>query len=290
LNDYAVITCSILYAIIIVVTTNLEVRGINVVVVLPVFVSMFYFEARKLLYGCSVTLAFFMALYGLYPPMRQVNNFFDLLVVIGLLVGICTMGFLIMNRGITILRNLERTLESEKKLLVKTIMMDKLTKTDVLTELYNHGTFHNYLSNLIEQCDRAPFPFQLALVDIDNFKRVNDTQGHWTGDLILKRVAIIVKQHLGSNDFAARYGGEEFAVLLLERSLESSLAVMEEIRTAVASTVYKELEGSGITVSIGLRGYEGEGKELFFKRADDCLYEAKRTGKNKVVVFAHGNL
>jgi diguanylate cyclase (GGDEF)-like protein len=90
----------------------------------------------------------------------------------------------------------------------------------------------------------------LALLDLDNFKMVNDQFGHWVGDIVLKRVALSIQEGISSNDFASRYGGEEFAVLFIDHSVEDVKEKLENIRLSVSH---------------------------------DLLYEAKRTGKNKVV-------
>ena len=95
--------------------------------------------------------------------------------------------------------------------------MDKLTKTDALTDLYNHMTFHEYFEKLIEQHEQNGLPLQLAIFDIDNFKLVNDMFGHRAGDAVLQRVSELIRSKVSTNDFVARYGGEEFAILFTDK-------------------------------------------------------------------------
>lgn len=125
---------------------------------------------------------------------------------------------------------------------------------------------------------------QLAIIDIDNFKRVNDTYGHWTGDIVLKQVASILQESITSNDFVARYGEEEFAVIFIGKSIQEITDMLEAIRYLIEKTTFPELDGKSVTVSIGVQPYvKNEGKASLFKFADAHLYTAKVTGKNKIV-------
>uniref|UniRef100_UPI0012FD3179 GGDEF domain-containing protein n=1 Tax=Paenibacillus sonchi TaxID=373687 RepID=UPI0012FD3179 len=180
--------------------------------------------------------------------------------------------------------HLEQLTKSEQELMVERAISDKLLKIDALTGLYNHKTFHEYLVSLLEQCESNGLRLQLALFDIDNFKRVNDTYGHWVGDLVLKEVAAKVGGLIGLNDFAARYGGEEFAVIFTDKSIHEAYAAAEELRLKIAAMEHPYAGGKPITVSIGLCDYQlGDGKEKLFRKTDHALYAAKHSGKNAVV-------
>ncbi|MFD2876234.1 GGDEF domain-containing protein [Paenibacillus rhizoplanae] len=137
----------------------------------------------------------------------------------------------------------------------------------------------------MEQCESNGLRLQLALLDIDNFKQVNDKYGHWVGDLVLKEVAAKMGSLIGLNDFAARYGGEEFAVIFLRiKSFQEAYAAVEQMRLSIAAMCHPYAGNKPITVSIGLCHYKlGDGKELLFRKTDDSLYTAKRGGKNAVV-------
>lgn len=124
----------------------------------------------------------------------------------------------------------------------------------------------------------------MAIIDIDNFKAINDTFGHWVGDIVLRKIADCIRNNIHPNDFASRYGGEEFAILIIDQNWETSHQVAETLRQCISKLVIEDLKGHELTASIGLRPYQtGMSKEEWFTKTDQCLYEAKRTGKNKVV-------
>lgn len=176
-------------------------------------------------------------------------------------------------------------MKSEQDLRIQNIIMDRLSKIDPLTDLYNHKTFHEYLGWLIDHQQNNPFPMQLAVLDIDNFKKVNDQYGHWVGDIVLKQVAAVVLKHIATDDFAARYGGEEFVVILTAKQLDESYSIMEQIRIGIATMPVEEMNGESVTVSIGMHEFSvRDTKSDTFQQADDALYKAKKTGKNRIVL------
>ena len=125
------------------------------------------------------------------------------------------------------------------------------------------------------------------MIDIDNFKNYNDTNGHLAGDDLLKRIAEIFKGTVRRNDYVTRYGGEEFAIILPETNLESSQPVAEKIRRAIEKEVFdnqKAQPGGNLTISLGVseRDNEFNQPDEFVKSADMALYKAKETGRNKV--------
>lgn len=206
-------------------------------------------------------------------------------IVFTALIGSCLTGYGIIERGHELTATLERTTKSEQELLIRNVLMDRLTKVDPLTDLYNHKTFHEYMEKLVEHHRNNPYNLHLAVLDIDNFKKVNDSYGHAVGDIALKTVAERIYTDLGSDDFAARYGGEEFVVILTGGTTEESHAKMERIRLSIASAPIAEMDGTSVTVSIGLHAYiAGETKESAFQKADSALYVAKRSGKNQTVI------
>lgn len=251
----------------------------------PLLVSMFYLHRRKVLFAYVLALADFVMLYAVHRdslPYLQAKHTF---VVAGaLFVGAYIIDSF-MKRSVELELDLQRTIESKQELIIRNTIMDRLAKTDALTGLYNHITFHEYLDDLIEQSEWSRLPLHLALIDIDDFKRINDTYGHRAGDFVLKRVGTIVQESIGENNFAARYGGEEFAVIVTEKTWDEAVLILEHLRERIALLHHAELAGHTATVSIGLNEYErGLGKERLFQGADEALYTAKRTGKNKLIV------
>jgi diguanylate cyclase (GGDEF)-like protein len=251
----------------------------------PLLVSMFYLQRRKVFFAYLLTLAEFVLLYLIRHeslPYLLPKHIF--VVASALCVGACIIDAF-MKRSAGLERDLRRTIEWKQELMIQNTLMDKLAKTDALTGLYNHMTFHEYLDDLIEQSEWSLLPLHLALIDIDDFKRINDTYGHRAGDAVLQRVAQTIREEAGEHDFAARYGGEEFAVIFTEKTLDEVVLMLENMRKRIALISHPELAGHTVTVSIGLGEYKrGQGKERLFGGADEALYAAKSSGKNKVIV------
>ena len=160
--------------------------------------------------------------------------------------------------------------------------------TDPMTGLANRKYFDDTLASAITDADARNEPLSLLMIDIDHFKKFNDTWGHLTGDQVLRLVASSLKQNVKGQDIAARYGGEEFSVILPSTQLRSALTVADHIRRAVMSKeLMKRSTGEHlgrITVSIGVASWgKGENSQGLIERADDCLYAAKRSGRNRVI-------
>lgn len=180
--------------------------------------------------------------------------------------------------------NLEKVTKDKQELLIKSAIMEKISKTDALTDMYNHRTFQEYFDTIIKQVSVADNRFQLAIFDIDDFKKINDTFGHSVGDIIIQRISSKIKTMVTVDDITARYGGEEFVVILTNKTMEQSLILLESIRKAIQDESHIELNRN-VTVSVGVHEYhKGEPKEEVFNKADEALYEAKHSGKNKIVV------
>lgn len=159
------------------------------------------------------------------------------------------------------------------------------TITDHLTGLHNRKYLDIKLDEEINRFSRHKQPFCILLLDLDDFKIINDSYGHVIGDQVLKHLAGIIKKHIRKTDFSFRYGGEEFLVLLLNTNIENAMKVAEQIRSKVASTNFtlKEKEFA-TTITIGVAQYiAGESLESLIERADKNLYKGKNNGKNKVI-------
>lgn len=167
---------------------------------------------------------------------------------------------------------------------------DKLYKQatrDPLTGLSNRSYFQNEIQKFASIAVRYNRVFSVMMLDIDFFKRINDTFGHDVGDNVLKMVANILMRHVRNHDVAARFGGEEFIILLPETPLNGAVAVAERIRAAVESCNFEPFGCTfRVTVSSGIADYPNCGTETeeLIKRADEALYQAKTSGRNRVCV------
>jgi len=186
---------------------------------------------------------------------------------------------------------LEERLAESKSQIDELQMKLELTRvesfTDELTGLTNRKRFDQALDLEMTEAVESGDPLCLLLLDIDFFKKFNDSHGHQTGDQVLRLVAHTLKTNVKGRDCAARYGGEEFAILLPKTKISNAMTLAEQIRIAVKS---KELvkkstnETLGhVTLSIGVSSYRsGEGPMEFIERADKCLYAAKEAGRDNV--------
>ena len=161
-----------------------------------------------------------------------------------------------------------------------------LSITDGLTGLYNSRHFFGRLREEIERCNRYASSLSLILLDVDNFKRFNDTYGHIDGDRVLAGLADVIRDEIRGVDSAYRYGGEEFTVIFPETEPKEARNVAERIRKAFEKTVFSPTSDSSVSMTISIGGgsyHAGEDQTTFVKRVDEAMYEAKRHGKNGVL-------
>jgi diguanylate cyclase (GGDEF)-like protein len=164
----------------------------------------------------------------------------------------------------------------------------QLSITDDLTKLHNHRFFQDHLPREMKRSQRTGDPLCMILIDIDDFKKLNDQYGHSVGDAVLKYTADAMNRVVREMDLLARYGGEEFALLASQTTLEGAVALAEKLRSVVSDSRFQvvTLEGPSvisITVSIGVAPFRGDEKALF-NDADRALYRAKDAGKDCVMV------
>jgi diguanylate cyclase (GGDEF)-like protein len=248
---------------------------------LPSLVSIFYFRKNKIIFAFITSFVVYSLLVVLHSEINEKLVLMDHFTMVALL-GACSFICIgIMKRGAEIFDNLKETLEIKQELIIRNTIMEKLSKTDALTGLYNHISFHEYLESILEQSNKYHIPIQLAIIDIDDFKKVNDIHGHRIGDIILERISSIIKENVNADDFVARYGGEEFVVLFVGKPFADTFNVVERIRVEVSRLTHEELGDQSVTISIGLNEYEIDtDNETLFKGADTLLYLSKKNGKN----------
>jgi diguanylate cyclase (GGDEF)-like protein len=163
--------------------------------------------------------------------------------------------------------------------------VEKLATTDGLTGLLNRRTFNAQLALRLREAQRYRRHLSLLLVDIDHFKKVNDTHGHPAGDAVLRGVAAIAASQARETDMVARYGGEELALVLPETDSAGARAIAERLRSAVASADHATDKGHlRVTISLGIATWPGDGAaaEELIEAADKALYRAKQAGRNRV--------
>ncbi|MGE0079995.1 MAG: diguanylate cyclase [Thiohalomonadaceae bacterium] len=167
--------------------------------------------------------------------------------------------------------------------------VERLSITDELTQVYNRRYLTQRLNEEFAAAQRYHAPLAVLLLDLDHFKRVNDRLGHPVGDEVLRLTAQVIRRNLREVDVIGRYGGEEFLVLLPHTSHADALAVADKIRAAVESASLPDYPDLRLTTSVGLAAYPDPqvhcASELV-KRADEALYAAKSTGRNRVVAAA----
>ncbi|WP_218460912.1 PleD family two-component system response regulator [Rickettsia sp. TH2014] len=162
-----------------------------------------------------------------------------------------------------------------------------LAAKDGLTGLFNRRYFGIHLKQMIEKANKESIKLYLLMCDIDNFKHVNDTYGHQAGDKVLTIVSRILKNTLRVTDLIARFGGEEFTILLTDIDISKAIETAERVRAKIEYMdfhIEDQIKPLKKTISIGVTEYKKEESiESFIERADKAMYEAKTTGKNKVV-------
>lgn len=162
----------------------------------------------------------------------------------------------------------------------------KLATTDGLTELYNHRYFQEQMKMQVEQAKRYESNFSLIIIDIDHFKRFNDTFGHQSGDAVLRQVAMTLKRNVRATDIVCRYGGEEMSIILPNIGKDEAYSTAQKICSRVAEKSFKLSNGkeSSVTISLGVATYPYDGTDAatLIENADKKMYSAKNNGRNQV--------
>ncbi len=184
------------------------------------------------------------------------------------------------------IRAAKRIVDLQNELMETNKRLELLSITDGLTGLYNHRYLQDELARAFEESERYGRPLSLVIIDLDLFKRINDSHGHAIGDEVLKAVSQIFQESTRSTDLVARYGGDEFAVMMPETNVDDALRFAEKIRALVESQPAGTQAGPiPVTVSVGVGTVPSPGthsaRELIVA-ADSALYRAKRRGRNQV--------
>ena len=188
-------------------------------------------------------------------------------------------GRLVSVLGVT--RDITARKRAEVQLRRELTSMAQLASTDLLTSAWNRRHFEDVVEGEMHRATRYGHPLSLLMLDIDHFKRVNDTYGHAKGDVVLREVSDRVRAAIRVSDSLTRWGGEEFIVLMPNTGLTSATKLAERIRESIATLAF---EGVGtVTASIGLAEYlPTDPLDVWVERADQAMYQAKRDGRNQV--------
>jgi two-component system cell cycle response regulator len=183
------------------------------------------------------------------------------------------------------LRGIRRSVTSQKTLMARLFMLEQLSVMDAMTQVYNYRFFDAEIRRYYDLAVRHQRALALAMVDLDHFKKVNDTFGHRIGDQVLIEISNMIAQGIRSSDILARYGGEEFAVILPETNLEEAFMLAERLRGSIAGSILDVTNGpTHLTVSIGVAAVSphiGTPVRLV-ESADRALYIAKTEGRKCV--------
>jgi len=162
---------------------------------------------------------------------------------------------------------------------------------DPMTNMYNRRYFSEVSQKILSIASRTQQALSLIMIDIDDFKKINDTYGHNIGDEVIKLLADKLISRIRESDVAARFGGEEFAIILPHTNLKDATLLAETIRIDIEQTIYKDKNNTlNFTISIGVDEFNHDSDTNVsesLNRADKALYKAKTTGKNRVAIFKH---
>ena len=209
------------------------------------------------------------------------HGYFYVYMAVGCVVVFALFGYALGRRTDVILEKSENLTDTFQTL-------NLLAIKDGLTGIYNHRYLQERLALEMEVADRRQTPLTCLMIDLDNFKSVNDRFGHPFGDTVLIGVARIIRESIRHIDTAGRYGGEEFLILMPQTPLDVAQVIAERIRKAVEKHVFSANDNCvKVTLSVGIATYpmpglNPEDKSAFLQKVDDALYEAKNRGKNRV--------
>ncbi|MFC4101498.1 GGDEF domain-containing protein [Paenibacillus xanthanilyticus] len=253
--------------------------------IIPLLLSLYFYSRRLIVFTLVQALLSVVVILSLSPVIRANLTASELIMLLALLVATALIINNLRKHAFALSRELVKVTQEKQDLQTKNTLMEKLSRIDSATGLYNHRSFHEHLTNVLAVPEAHTLHVHLVLLDIDNFKRVNDTYGHAAGDTVIQYVAGQLQAYQDADDFVSRYGGEEFAVLSVGKHATRVVEQMEAMRQAISERTHEQLNGEPVTVSIGVRKLDaGMSREELFHQADMALYQAKRSGKNRTIV------
>lgn len=289
LSKYLILIAGTLFVYILVYVHH-SVSVIYVLFIFPIMLSVYYGSKKITLFSFVLNLLSYLLIVFFYLPTTSIkntnHNTTSICTTIAIIISSVLLVYSYINRSHEIINTFIGMYKSGQELTLKNFVMEFNSKIEPVTGLYNHKTFYEYLEQLIEQSESFQFPLSLAVLDIDNFKRINDTYGHSLGDDVIHTLAEIIKNNIGSDDYAARYGGEEFAIIFTDKDKHAAFEMIEVIRRNFNNEIINGMSTEKFSISIGISEVsEGISKETLFNNADKALYDAKKSGKNKTVIY-----
>lgn len=170
--------------------------------------------------------------------------------------------------------------EKQKQLEQDNIVLLEKTRKDEMTGIHNHRAVVEFLNDQMAISIQTKQPLSVAMIDIDDFKKVNDQYGHVVGDEVLRQTAQIIADSVRETDLVGRYGGEEYLVVFSQTKKRDAEKVLSRILSKIREFQYEQ--GFCVTVSAGISQYNNETLSEFVARADKCMYEAKKAGKDRI--------
>ncbi|WP_426452001.1 GGDEF domain-containing protein [Paenibacillus sp. S-38] len=253
--------------------------------IIPILLSLYFYSIQLIVFALVQAVLTVITINLFSPTIGGMLKPAEFIMLFALLTATALIINNLRKHAFSIAQELVVVTQEKQDLQTKNTLMEKLNRVDSATGLYNHRSFHEHLVNVMGLPEAHSLHVHLALLDIDNFKKVNDTFGHAAGDSVIKFVASQLNAFLDPDDFVSRYGGEEFAVLSVEKEIGRFIEQLESIRQAISEQEHDSLSGQTVTVSIGVHKLHPQmSKEELFHQADMALYEAKNSGKNRTVV------
>ncbi|OMF22537.1 hypothetical protein BK133_26230 [Paenibacillus sp. FSL H8-0548] len=281
LQSYIIITLGSCFAAITLALSSPDVHGVHIVMILPILVAILYFDYWKIAFACINAITSYMLVILFVPVYRFQVDFYQKAVGFSFVIIVTLAALGIVNRGLRIIRDEKEALTNENKHRLEELAIQEASRVDALTGLDNHNAFQSRFRAVL--ADESVHSVYLAIVDIDNFKRVNDTYGHSVGNMVLRKIGKLLKECSEENISPSRYGGEEFTIIFSNVTNKQVSDCLEHLRAGAEQMSFPELEGRVVTISIGCHRLEsGEDRDTLFRLADEALYLAKRSGKNRV--------
>ena len=283
LKNYAIVTSLVCIALVLSIVHGYFIVTLATFVI-PVIASCIFLDYKVLAYGIITSVAGVAAsaIANIYLEANSDRSgklyVWGSAVVIVMLVALTA---IVVGLIVEIHRQREAVLTKMKDENAKLV---RANRVDGLTGLQNHTSFYNVLENKLSKARRDKRGFAIAMLDIDDFKSINDTYGHGVGDDILRYVSDTIVAAIDKSGVSFRYGGDEFAILFNNPNPEANIAALEVLRSAVANNDSLFSDGTRVTLSIGyynVKEVQMSSEEIFY-RADQALYQAKYNGKNQV--------